>query len=82
MDRKTLIGVGVLAAIAGFVLWKKNTSNSSNDGEDQTAADAAEAYYTQPPSVGIQNSPGNVVTNTNGTLNIQSRQAMPLPYNT
>lgn len=81
MDRRTIIGLGVVAAIVGFYFWR-NSHKTDSQPTDQGPAEAAQAYYTQPPSVGIQTDVADVVTNQNGTPTVNSRQTMPLPYNT
>lgn len=82
MDRRMTIGLGLLAAVVGFYFWKKNQSTSDQQPQDQGPAEAAMQNYTAPPNVGVQTTVGNVVTNQGGVTSVQSRQAMPLPYNT
>ena len=79
MDRRAIYAVLILvAAGAGYWYYNKNktASKAAEQPQDQTAATAAQQYYTQPPNIGVQGMTGGNVTYTN------NGQAMPLPYNT
>lgn len=82
MNNRLVIGLGALAAVIGVFFWKKSGTPKDAQPEGQDAASAAAQYYDNPPSVGIQTSVPDVVSNQNGNISVNSRQTMPLPYNT
>jgi hypothetical protein len=82
MDKRLIIGLGVLAAVLGVFFWRKSGSSKDAQPEGQDAASAAAQYYDTPPNLGVQTGVSDVVSNQNGNITVSSRQTMPLPYNT
>lgn len=91
MDKRTMIALGIIASAAFGWYWFKvrgqsttsnGTTTNANAAQDQSLAMAEQANYTTPPSSGIQSTVGDIYTTQNGVTTVQSRQTMPLPYNT
>lgn len=87
MDNRTKIALAILASAAFGWYWFKvrgqQTEQKQTDAaQDQSLALAAQENYTQPNQVGFPSYGGNVYTTANGVTTVQSRQTMPLPYNT
>lgn len=87
MDKRTMMAIGIIGSAAFGWWWFKvrgqaTEKKSTDAAQDQSLAMQEQANYTQPPSVGFPNYTGQVVTNMDGVTNVNSRQTMPLPYNT
>lgn len=88
MDKRTAIALGIIAAAAFGWYWFKvrgqatNNTAQTNAAQDQSLSLAEQANYTTPAQAGVDMKVGDVYTTNNGVTTVQSRQTMPLPYNT